>query len=109
MPPLVDLVPVVALLILLVTAYRHPAGHVEALIGLAAAGATLATGIIDAPEAWAAVQQLAPVVAFLATILVVADVCARAGLFVAAARIVGTSATAAPTGSSAASSCSPRS
>ena len=89
MPPLVDLVPVVALLILLVTAYRHPAGHVEALIGLAAAGATMATGIIDAPEGWAAVRQLAPVVAFLATILVVADVCARAGLFVAAARIVG--------------------
>ena len=89
MPPLVDLVPVVALLILLVTAYRHPAGHVEALIGLATAGATMATGIIDAHETWAAVQQLAPVVAFLATILVVADVCARAGLFVAAARIVG--------------------
>lgn len=88
MPPLVDLVPLVALLALLATAYRHPRARTEALIALAAAAATMATGIIDLDEGFAAVRDLAPVVAFLATILVVADVCARAGLFAAAARVV---------------------
>jgi arsenical pump membrane protein len=77
-----------ALLTLLVTAYVHPSGRTELLLGLAAAGATLATGILSAGEAGDAVRQLAPVVAFLATILVVADVCARAGLFTAAASLV---------------------
>ena len=42
--PARDLVPVLALLALLATAYRHPSGRTEALIGLAAAAATLATG-----------------------------------------------------------------
>ncbi|MFC4783316.1 SLC13 family permease [Nocardioides sp. MAHUQ-72] len=88
MPPLVDAVPVLALLVLLVTAYVHPSGRTELLIGVAAASATLATGIVTAEEAEAALRNLAPVVAFLATILVVADVCARAGLFTAAAGIV---------------------
>jgi arsenical pump membrane protein len=87
-PPLADVVPVVALVALLVTAYVHPSGRTEALIGLAAAGVTLATGVVDRTEAGQALRHLGPVVAFLATILVVADVCARAGLFVAAARVV---------------------
>ena len=86
--PLVDLVPVLALVALLATAYRHPSGRTEALIGLAAAAATLATGIVTRGETEAALRNLAPVVAFLATILVVADVCARAGLFTAAAGVV---------------------
>lgn len=88
MPPLVDVVPVVALLALLATAYRHPSGRTEALIGLVAAVVTLATGILDRSGTWDALRHLAPVVAFLATILVVADVCARAGLFAAAAQVV---------------------
>lgn len=88
MPPLVDAVPLVALLVLLATAYRHPSGRVEALIGLGAAGVTLAAGVIGRDETWDALRHLAPVVAFLATILVVADVCARAGLFAAAAQVV---------------------
>ena len=88
MPPLVDAVPVVALIALLATAYRHPSGRTEAAIGLGAAAVTLATGILDPSDAVDAVQVLAPVVAFLATILVVADVCARAGLFTAAAALV---------------------
>ncbi len=88
MPPLVDVVPLVALGTLLVTAYRHPSGRTEALIGLGAAAATIAAGVLDPAETFAALRHLAPVVAFLATILVVADVCARAGLFNAAARLV---------------------
>jgi arsenical pump membrane protein len=87
-PPLVDVVPVVALLALLVTAYVHPSGRTETAVGVAAAAATLATGVLSGGEAWASVRDLAPVVVFLATILVVADVCARAGLFAAAAALV---------------------
>ncbi|HEU4811789.1 MAG TPA: SLC13 family permease [Nocardioides sp.] len=88
MPPLLDAVPLVALAVMLATAYRHPSGRTEALIGLGAAGATLATGILDPGVIGTTSRHLGPVVAFLVTILVVADVCARAGLFRAAARVV---------------------
>ncbi len=90
MAPLVDVVPVVALVVLLATAYRHPSGRTEALIGLGAAAAVLATGILDRGQTWSALRHLGPVVAFLATILVVAEVCARAGLFAAAGHLVHT-------------------
>ena len=92
MPPLVDVVPVGALLVLLATAYAHPRGRVEALVGRLAAAATIATGIVGWDLVRGAVADLAPVVLFLATILVVADVCARAGLFEAAAHLVRSSA-----------------
>jgi arsenical pump membrane protein len=87
-PPLIDAVPVAALLALLATAYAHPRRRVEALVAAAAAAATLATGILARGQVRDAVGDLAPVVLFLATILVVADVCARAGLFTAAAHLV---------------------
>ena len=83
--PALDLVPVAALLVLLVTAYAHPSGRVEALIGLAAAGVTCATGILGWSEVEDTLRHLGPVVLFLVTILVVADVCGRSGLFTAAA------------------------
>ncbi|WP_243059221.1 SLC13 family permease [Nocardioides sp. SR21] len=79
------LVPVAALVALLVTAYVHPRGRVEATVGLAAAAATLATGILGWAEVRDTLEHLGPVVLFLVTILVVADVCGRAGLFDAAA------------------------
>lgn len=79
---------VAALLALLVTAYRHPSGRVEALVAAGAAAAALATGLVSFDQAADAVRHLAPVVAFLATILVVSDVCARAGLFAAAGRLL---------------------
>src|SRR5262245_14815036 len=74
---------------MLAVAFRHPRGRVEALVGLACAGATLATGLLTLDEARTAIDELAPVVAFLVTILVVSDVCRRAGLFTAAAQHVG--------------------
>lgn len=91
MPPL-DVVPVVALVALLATAYLHPRARTELVVGLAAAGSTLATGILGLDEVEATLRHLGPVVLFLVTILVVGDVCARAGLFAAAAaRIRGAS------------------
>jgi arsenical pump membrane protein len=83
-PPL-DLVPLGALAALLVTAYVHPSARIELGIGIGAAAATLATGILDGDDLEEVLRHLGPVVLFLVTILVVGDVCARAGLFAAAA------------------------
>ena len=83
--PAVDVIPVAALVGLLVTAYAHPSGRVEAGVGMLAAMATLATGILAWSDVEDTLRHLGPVVLFLVTILVVSDVCARAGLFAAAA------------------------
>jgi arsenical pump membrane protein len=88
-PPLSDVVVVLALAGMLAVAFVHPSGRVEALVGLGCAGVTLATGLLTANEVRSAVADLAPVVAFLVTILVVSDICARAGVFSAAAQRVG--------------------
>jgi arsenical pump membrane protein len=88
-PPVSDVVVVLALGGMLVVAFVHPTRRVEALAGVVCAGATLATGLLTGEQARSAVTHLAPVVAFLVTILMVSDVCARAGLFAAAAQRVG--------------------
>jgi len=84
-PHLADAVPALALLVLMVTAYVHPRGRTEAAIGLVAMAATLATGALSLDALADKVRHLGPVVLFLVTILVVGDVCGRAGVFVAAA------------------------
>lgn len=87
-----DGVAILALVILVATAYRHPSARTELLVALLAAGVTLAVavpaGLIDLTALVTTLERLAPVVVFLLAILVVADVCARAGLFTAAARRV---------------------
>jgi arsenical pump membrane protein len=88
-PPPSDVVVVLALVTMLAVAFRHPSGRVEALVALACAVATIATGLLDGDQTRSALTNLAPVVAFLVTILVVSDVCARAGVFTAAAQRVG--------------------
>jgi arsenical pump membrane protein len=84
-----DVVVVLALGGMLAVAFGHPRGRVEAGVGVVCASVTLATGLLSLDEARDAVDDLAPVVAFLVTILVVSDVCARAGVFTAAAQRVG--------------------
>jgi len=88
-PPVSDVIVVLALGGMLAVAFGHPRGRVEVGVGAVCAGATLATGLLGLDEARSAVDHLAPVVAFLVTILVVSDVCARAGVFDAAAQRVG--------------------
>jgi arsenical pump membrane protein len=83
-----DAVPLGALAVLILIGLRHPQPRTEALVAVAAVGATLALGVPDLGEAWTVTRQLAPVLAFLAGILVVAEVCARAGLFDHAAGLV---------------------
>jgi arsenical pump membrane protein len=84
-----DIVVVLALAGMLAVAFAHPSRGVEAVTAVVCAGATLATGLLTTSQARSAVTHLAPVVAFLVTILVVSEVCARAGLFTAAAQRVG--------------------
>jgi arsenical pump membrane protein len=88
-PPLSDLVVVLALGGMLAVAFTHPRGRVEAAVAVACTGLTLATGLVGLREAGTAIGRLAPVVAFLVTILVVAEVCSRAGLFEACAQRMG--------------------
>lgn len=89
MPPsaddLVQVVPLLALAALLATAYRHPRAAVEAVVAVVAGGAVLLAGAVSVDHARDAVTELAPVVLFLVSILVVAEVCSRAGVFAVAA------------------------
>jgi arsenical pump membrane protein len=91
-PPLAttvaDVSGVIALVALLLVAHRHPRARVEALAALGAAALVLATGLVPVADAWDDVRPLLPVVVFLVTILVVAEMCARAGVFAAAAHHV---------------------
>lgn len=95
-----DVVVTGALLALVLTAYRHPPARVEAAVAGLAVLVTVAvavpTGLVAADVLWDGVHRLAPVVGFLMTILVVADVCARAGLFELAAEWVQRSAAGRP-------------
>jgi arsenical pump membrane protein len=67
---------------------RHPSGRTEATAGALAAVATLSTGMLTSGDLRRVLGELGPVVAFLVTILVVAEACARSGLFVYAAQLV---------------------
>jgi arsenical pump membrane protein len=80
---------VACLLALLLTAHRHPRPRTEAGVALAALLVVVVTGYVSVGAAADALRPLAPVVGFLVAILVVAEVCARAGLFDAAAQLVG--------------------
>lgn len=80
-----EAVPVVALLALLAVAYLHPRRRVEAGVSLGAAALALSVGLLGTEQAWAAVRDLLAVAGFLAAILVVSQVCERAGLFAVAA------------------------
>ena len=86
---LADAVALVALAALLVTAILHLPWRQEAAVAVVATVVVLATGLVGRDELEDTVRALFPVVVFLVTILVVSDVCARAGVFAAAARLVG--------------------
>ncbi len=85
---LVDVVTVGALLVMLLVAFVHPPPFVELLMGLVCAGVVVAVGAVDAAGALDQVRLLLPVVAFLAGILVVAELCAAEGVFAAVGGLV---------------------
>ena len=79
-----------ALVALLITALRHPRGRVEAAIAVTASLAVIAVGALTTHELEQVGEHLTPVVVFLVAILVVAEVCARAGVFASAGALVAT-------------------
>jgi arsenical pump membrane protein len=94
---LADTVALAALAALLATAILHLPWRQEAAVAIAAVFGVLATGLVGVDELGDTIRALLPVVVFLVTILVVSDVCARAGLFSAAARLVGRASGERPT------------
>jgi arsenical pump membrane protein len=86
--PLIDVVAVLALVVMLAVAFLHPPSWLEALIGAGAAGTVLAVGALSVSGAEDQLRLLLPVVAFLAAILVVAELCAVEGVFTAVGALV---------------------
>lgn len=76
-----DVVPLLALVLLLVAAFRQPRPRIEVGLGLLAVAATAAVGALPLAVARAELAHLGPVVAFLMAILVVAEHCRVEGVF----------------------------
>lgn len=96
--PIPEIVALAALATLLVVALTHPSGWWEALTALPCALVVVAVGAVSWETAWAQVRHLAPVVAFLVAILVLAEACHAEGLFTAVGHRLGRAAAAGPAG-----------
>ncbi|MER6346894.1 SLC13 family permease [Streptomyces sp. NPDC001595] len=79
--PLTESLSVVLLVAVLAWAVLRPSGLPEAVVAVPAAGLAVAAGAISPEHALAEVERLAPVVGFLAAVLVLAHFCDVEGLF----------------------------
>src|SRR3954467_11023222 len=87
-----------ALAVMLAIAFVHPPGWLEALVGVVAVGTLLSVGAVTLSGAEEQVRLLFPVVAFLAAILVVAELCAAEGVFSAVGSLVASAGRGGPRG-----------
>lgn len=78
------LVALVALVAVLAVAIARPRHVPEAAVAVPLALALVLTRVLPAADAWAELRSLAPVVAFLAAVLVLGQLCEDEGLFAAA-------------------------
>lgn len=90
-----DVVPVAALVLLLVVAFRQTPAWVEAGVGLLAALVCLPTAATSWHQAYDAGLRILPVVVFLVAILAVSGACADLGLFRAIGQRIGRGGTGA--------------
>ncbi|MES5817504.1 arsenic transporter [Streptomyces sp. RG80] len=79
--PLAETLSITLLVAVLGWAVVRPKGLPEAVLAVPAAGLAVATGAISPDHAWAEIERLAPVVGFLAAVLVLAHFCDVEGLF----------------------------
>ncbi|KZB88744.1 transporter [Amycolatopsis regifaucium] len=83
-----ELVSIALLLVVLAFAVIRPRGLPEAVAAVPAAGIVLLAGVISFPVAVDEFARLAPVVGFLAAVLVLAKLCDDEGLFQAAGTVM---------------------
>jgi arsenical pump membrane protein len=83
-----EVVSVALLVVVLAFAVIRPRGWPEVVVAVPAAVVAMATGAISLPHAVGEVARLAPVVGFLAAVLVMADLCDDEGLFQAAGTLM---------------------
>lgn len=79
--PIAESLSVIALLAVLAWAVTKPFGWTEAIAAVPAALLVIATGAISSTAALAEARRLAPVIGFLAAVLVLAQLCDEEGLF----------------------------
>jgi arsenical pump membrane protein len=94
--PVNEAVALAALAAVLAVSVARPRGLPEAVVAVPAALLLLVAGVVSGPHARDELGRLAPVVGFLAAVLVLADGCEREGLFRAAGGVMARTARRSP-------------
>jgi arsenical pump membrane protein len=94
--PAAEVIAAILLIAVLVFAVVRPRGLPEAVGAVPAAGLLIAFGVISPTEAWTQVVDIAPTIAFLAGVLMLAHLAQAEGVFAAAGQLMATQARGRP-------------